>query len=236
MKRPVGSSGVIDMRIIGFLAIVCWGYGRLAADAPVPAQEPIEWSDIWLHQADQTDLPQVLLIGDSITRAYYPAVEKLLAGRAHVSRLCNSRCVGDPVLLEEIEAVLGRHHFAVIHFNNGMHGWGNSDSFYGDHFAEYLATLRRLSQGAKLIWATTTPVRVVGNLSQFDPKTERVTTRNGMAARLVGAAGISTDDVFGLVLNEPSYWDEKGGGVHFGEAGKAAQAAQVAAAVSRFLP
>ena len=39
---------------------------------------------------DTPGLPRVLLIGDSITRGYYPAVEKQLAGKACVARLTTS--------------------------------------------------------------------------------------------------------------------------------------------------
>ena len=35
------------------------------------AREYIEWSDIWIPGANKTDLPHVLLIGNSITRGYY---------------------------------------------------------------------------------------------------------------------------------------------------------------------
>ena len=42
------------------------------------AHESIEWCDIWISHANETNLPRVLLIGDSITRAYYPEVEKRL--------------------------------------------------------------------------------------------------------------------------------------------------------------
>ena len=42
------------------------------------AREYIEWSDIWIPGANKTDLPHVLLIGNSITRGYYGKVEAAL--------------------------------------------------------------------------------------------------------------------------------------------------------------
>ena len=45
-------------------------------------REYIEWSDVWLTGANQTDKPHVLLLGNSITRGYHPKVEKLLEGKA----------------------------------------------------------------------------------------------------------------------------------------------------------
>ena len=58
----------------------------IAAAAP-PAREAIEWCDIWISHANETNLPRVLLIGDSIARDYYPEVEKRLAGTTSNHRL-----------------------------------------------------------------------------------------------------------------------------------------------------
>src|SRR5580692_12561402 len=82
------------------------GIGK-ADDYPPSARESIEWCDIWISHANETNLPRVLLIGDSITRAYYPEVEKHLAGKAYVGRLSSSAFISDPVLLKQIELVLG---------------------------------------------------------------------------------------------------------------------------------
>src|ERR1700722_7817921 len=86
-----------------------------SATAP-PFRESIEWCDIWISHANETNLPPVLLIGDSIVRDYYPEVEKRLAGKAFVARLSTSRFISDPVLLAEIESVLNGTKFDVIQF------------------------------------------------------------------------------------------------------------------------
>ena len=62
---------------------------------PPAARESIEWCDIWISHADETNLPRVLLIGDSITRAYYPQVEKNLEGKAYVGRLSSSAFISE---------------------------------------------------------------------------------------------------------------------------------------------
>src|SRR5215813_3489631 len=82
------------------------------------AHEAIEWCDVWIPHSNETNLPRILLIGDSIVRDYYPEVEKNLAEKAFVGRLATSRFVADPVLLKEIELVLNQEKFDVIHFNN----------------------------------------------------------------------------------------------------------------------
>src|SRR5438094_10675238 len=87
-----------------------------------PAREAIEWCDIWISHANETNLPRVLLIGDSIARDYYPEVEKRLAGKAFVARLATSRFVADPVLPKELELVLNQKRLDVGVCNYDMHG------------------------------------------------------------------------------------------------------------------
>src|SRR3954468_16764930 len=97
-------------------------------NATPPARESIEWCDVWITHANETNLPRVLLIGDSIARDYSGEVEKRLAGKAFVGRLATSRFVADSVLLKEIESVLSGAKFDVVMFNNGMHGWQHSET------------------------------------------------------------------------------------------------------------
>src|SRR6185369_5137265 len=81
--------------------------GAQPANYPPSAKESIEWCDLWISHANETNLPRVLPIGDSITRAYYPEVEKHLAGKAYVGRLSSSAFVSDPALIKQVEMVLG---------------------------------------------------------------------------------------------------------------------------------
>ena len=74
---------------------------------PQVFREDIEWLDIWMPDSKVTNQPRVLMIGDSITRAYNQQVEAALKGKAVVFRLATSKCAGDPVLSEEISLVLG---------------------------------------------------------------------------------------------------------------------------------
>ena len=133
------------------------GQAGSAAPAPHVARESIEWADIWIPEANGTTLPRVLLIGDSITRGYYPQVAEKLKGKASVARLATSKSLGDPVLLAEVALVLDQCRFDVVHFNNGLHGWGYTEAGYGKAFPELVATIRKHAPKAKLIWATTTP-------------------------------------------------------------------------------
>ncbi len=213
--------------------VACLGQ---AAESRRVEREKIEWCDVWIADANSTDavVPRVLLIGDSITRGYYPDVAKLLTGKASVSRLCTSASVGDPALPKQLKAILSENHFDVIHFNNGMHGWDYTEAEYKRYFPEFLAAIRAAAPAAKLVWATITPVRDAKILTQVDPRTERVKARNEIAAAYLEPLGIPTDDLFHLVEAHPEYYRE--GGVHFTPAGAATEAAQVAVAIESLLP
>jgi lysophospholipase L1-like esterase len=196
------------------------------AGEPRIVRENVEWLDVWVPDVNAHDLPRVLLIGDSITRGYGKEVEQKLKGKAYVARLATSKSVGDPALLAEVSLLLGQYRFDVIHFNNGMHGWGYTEEEYAKDFPELLETLNKGAKGAKLIWATTTPVREANQLEQFNPRTERVKARNKIAAEQVAKDKMAVDDLFTLVENHPEYYSKDG--VHFGPKGVSAQAAQVA--------
>ncbi len=218
------------------LSVLCLASISLAAPTAVsPAsRESIEWCDIWIAQADQVGLPRVLLIGDSITRAYDPAVEQRLAGKAYVARLATSAFLSDPMLLKQVEMLLDSMKFDVIHFNNGMHGWQHSEAEYRQAFPEFLATIQKHAPHAKLIWATTTPLRVSTpiNPGEAQPSDERIAARNAIAREFVTAQNIPIDDLNALMAGHPEYHSDN---IHFNEQGIALQADQVAAAIEQAL-
>jgi lysophospholipase L1-like esterase len=202
----------------------------------LPARESIEWCDIWISHANETNLPRVLLIGDSIARDYYPEVERRLAGKAFVGRLTTSRFVADPVLLKEVESVLSGARFDVIQFNNGMHGWQHSEAEYRKAFPKLIKTIRAHAPKAKLIWASTTPLRN-GKDVTYDTKAEysdeRIAARNALAAEVVTAQRIPTVDLNAAVQGHPEFHSDN---VHFNGSGVQILAAQVCAAVEKLLP
>ncbi|HTR40252.1 MAG TPA: SGNH/GDSL hydrolase family protein [Pseudomonadales bacterium] len=209
------------------------GIGR--AEYPPSAKESIEWCDIWISHANETNLPRVLLIGDSITRAYYPAVEKRLAGKAYVGRLSSSAFISDPVLLEQIKMVLTQYQFDVIHFNNGMHGWQHGEKEYEQAFPIYLETIKKYAPNAKLIWANTTPLKISPSLSpdnSTQATDDRIAERNAIAAKFMQANGIPIEDLNTPMQGHPEYHMDN---VHFNEQGIAIQSAQVAADVLKLL-
>jgi lysophospholipase L1-like esterase len=192
---------------------------------PHVAREAVEWCNIWIPDANGTKLPRVLLIGDSITGGYGPKVADVLKGQASVARLTTSKSIGDPALLAEVAMVLEQCRFDVVHFNNGLHGWGYTEAEYEKHFPELVATIRKHAPKAKLIWAAITSMRQSGKLDVIAESTKRVQARNKIAEGIVTKEGIAVDDLYGLVKDHPEYWSNDG--VHFNGKGIAAQAEQV---------
>ena len=204
----------------------------ISADEPIRGR--IEWIDIWVTDADKDDLPRVLPVGDSITRGYFGAVEKHLAGKAYCARLTTSKCVSDPTFNDDLLLLLKQYKFSAIHFNNGLHGWGYTEEQYRDGLLKTVAAVREHSGGAKFIWATTTPMRESSDLQRFSEKTERVKVRNQLAAEIMKKSGASTNDLFELVKDHAD-WQSKDG-VHFNAAGNEGLAKQVAESVAGCLP
>src|SRR4051794_14981721 len=154
----------------------------LFATPAEPVRENIEWLDVWMPNTNDHGLPRVLLIGDSITRGYGKQVEANLKGKAYVARMATSKSLGDPALRDQVTLVLREQSFDIVHFNNGMHGDGYSEEAYRAAFPELVATIRRLAPRARLIWASTTDVRMRDHLDDVAPKTERILHRNRIAA------------------------------------------------------
>jgi hypothetical protein len=204
------------------------GYGQ-AQSASRP--EITEWT--WEVRPDQVDqkLPNVLLVGDSITRNYFPEVQQELKGRANVYLFAASTSLGDPRLdrqLDEFAALEGVT-FNVVHFNNGMHGWAYSEKEYAASFPSYIATLRKIAAGAHFVWASTTPVR---KASAPGPSNERIEVRNAEALQVMTHESIAVDDQYALMARHPGFYMDD---VHFNPEGSSLQGKQVVETIEKFL-
>ncbi|MCH7905356.1 MAG: sulfatase-like hydrolase/transferase [Armatimonadetes bacterium] len=145
------------------------------------------------------DRPRVLLIGDSISQGYTKFVQEQLADEAEVLRIPgNGRHTGFG--LEKLDEWLGDEPWDVIHFNWGLHDLAyrspgvNLDKFKGtvstspeDYEKNLEALVVRLKEtGARLIWASTTPVppgeagRYVGDDTRYNWIAQKVMYRHGV--------------------------------------------------------
>lgn len=219
-------------RAVLAVLIVLTAVSASAADKRRSVTEKIEWTYTDRPEAPDPSLPNVLLVGDSITRAYYKAVADDLAGKANCYYFASSVSVGDerlaPQLAEYFRMIAVK--FDVVHFNNGMHGWGYTEDEFKRYFPELLSAVHKGSPSARLIWASITPVRK----DKTDGATNaRIDTRNGIAAQFVTKQGIAVDDQHALMLHHQDLHTDD---VHFNAEGSAIQGRQVADTVLKLLP
>ena len=213
--------------VLGVFANVGW------AAEPAVKHENIEWAQIWIPDNARTDLPRVLLIGDSICNAYYDGVAQTLKDKAIVAKMATSYCLADPVLLSQVQTLLATYKFSVIHFNNGLHGFDYTEAEYAKQFPDLIKVIRQSAPNAKLIWATSTAMRNGANLKEFLPMNDRVKARNKIVIDLAAKENIPVNDLYGLTQDHPEYWGNDG--VHFKPEGVAAEAKQVAEKVQSVL-
>jgi lysophospholipase L1-like esterase len=222
---------------------VCALQAQPAAQPPAKSAAVSDFSDDKANPAmraivDDPKLPRVLLIGDSISIGYTLEVRKLLAGKANAHRIPVN---GGPTSrgVAELDRWLGTNHWDVIHFNWGLHDLKVMTN--GQHqveFADYEANLRQLvvklkATGAKLIWASTTPVPK-GKLNP--PRGEADVVRyNAAALRVMKETGVPVNDLHAFALPRLAEI-QRPVNVHFTPAGSAQLARPVAEAITAALP
>lgn len=150
-------------------------------------------SNAWDFVKDDPALPRVLLIGDSVSRGYTQAVRQALAGRANVHR-APANCGPTATGLKQIEVWLGDGKWDVIHFNFGIH---DRNTPLADYSARLEQLVQRMQQtGARLVWATTTPIP---DNPQARQTAASIVDRNAAAAAVMERHGVAVDDLHGFI-------------------------------------
>lgn len=193
-------------------------------------------------------LPNVLILGDSISVGYTLQVRAGLQGKANVIRP-SANCGSTETGLVNLKQWLGTNHWSVIHFNWGL--WdlcyrspksknqGGRDKVNGklsvtlEKYEQNLETLvhQLKSTGAILIWASITAVpegedgRFVGDDVKY----------NAVAERIMKKYGVLIDDLYATSQALPPESRIEPGNVHFTHDGYAKLAAQVVSKVSEAL-
>jgi len=186
---------------------------------------------------DVPGLPRVLLIGDSISMGYTVKVRELLAGKANVHRPPeNSSDSANG--LKKLDTWLGVGKWDVIHFNFGLHDLKYVDAngamvavergkplatpeHYEKNLREFTARLKKT--GARVIFATTTPVpskttgRVEGSERAY----------NTVAVNVAREAGATVNDLHSFVVKHRDA-QQRPNNVHFTVEGYDQLAAEVA--------
>ena len=149
---------------------------------------------------------RVLLIGDSILNGYRRTVTQALAGKANVDVWINPYHQNSGGLHEMMKEVLANGPYDVIHFNLGLHGWPKGripEGQYEPLMRKYVQTLRDNAGGARLIWASITPVTGKGRPGELDPAINPIIVEhNALAAKIMQELGIPTNDLYGLMITK----------------------------------
>jgi hypothetical protein len=222
----------------------------LLTTSPLLAQAPKakKLSPAFQPPEVQADLPNVLLIGDSISIGYMLATRAELSGEANVWRP-TTNCGPSTRGLESLDAWLGDRKWDVIHFNFGLHDLkylGPKGQNLADPEAahshpqvpidQYAANLKQIASrlkktGATVIWCDTTPVpkgakgRVVGDSARYNAAAAKVMTELG---------GIKTDPLYAFAVKHAD--TQKEANVHYSPEGSAKLAGQVAKVIRKALP
>jgi len=234
--------------ILCLLLMACTAF---AADKPAA---PPEFAAI----TDDPKLPRVLLMGDSVSIAYAIEVRKLLTGVANVHRVpanCGSTKVAVGYYGLKRSLPDANEKWDVIHFNHGLHDLSyrfaddsdkNAKGEYaspanGGHQnvppAEYEKNLRqivvRLKQtGAKLIFASTTPVPE-SDAAKYVKDSEL--PYNEVAKRVMTKEGVTWNDLWSIVKPRQAELQIPRN-VHFHTQGSSVMAKQVVERIRQALP
>ncbi len=114
-------------------------------------------------------------------------------------------------------------------------GWDcHQVGWRGDGYPLFVETIRKHAPSAKLICATTTPLKVSTPVKQGDPHSsdERIAARNAIAVEIVTPQGIAVDDLFTPMKGHPEL---HGDNVHFNAQGIPLQGTQVTSEIEKLL-
>ncbi len=244
-------------RAAAMILVWAMAYTAFAADPAVTppktgaaAVQPTDWAF-----TPDPKLPNVLILGDSISIGYTRDVRSALNGKANVYRpmAANGKgpenCSGTTRGVQRTDRWIADPaiKWSVIHFNFGLHDLKHtkkagddaiskdlSDPVQAD-VAQYSQNLEAIVQklkgsGARLIFATTTPCpeTSTGRTADEPPK------YNEAALGIVKANGIEVDDLYGFVLPNEMKW-QLPNNVHFTKDGYHALGEQVAKSIEQQL-
>ncbi len=195
---------------------------------------------------------KVLILGDSISIGYTQEVREILGNRATVIRPTHAdtgkpeNCAGTTYGKDQIDRWLGLEggDFDIVHFNFGLHDLKrmHPETGKGSNRPEdppqaalevYASQLRHITSqlktsGARLVFATTTPVPESKVSPHRDP--EDVVRYNDAARALMAEFDVPVDDLYAFALPRLAAI-QRPSNVHFTPEGSRTLAEQVAGTI-----
>lgn len=198
-------------------------------------------------------LPNVLILGDSISIGYTDGVTNILKEVANVYRPLNAKggklnCQGTTFGVQKIDEWLSTNKWDVIHFNFGLHDLKHVDTVTGKNskkqedpqqadLKQYKENLTEIvkklkATGAKLIFATTTPYpdKPGGPLRRADQPAKY----NKVALKIMKKNKIAVNDLHDFCLPRLAEIQQPNN-VHFSKEGSMILAEEVAKHIRKML-
>ena len=97
--------------------------------------------------------------------------------------------------MKKLDIWLGGGKWDVIHFNFGIHDRAAKPADYEQRLETIVTHLK--ATGAKLIWASTTPIPP--DTKDGPAASEAIVEKNRIAARVMDKHGVATDDLFTFI-------------------------------------
>lgn len=187
-----------------------------------------------------TNLPKILLLGDSIRMSYQPLVAELLADKAVVTGP-GDNCQYSLFTLSSLDRWIGQlGQPDIVHWNNGLHDAGHNPNrspvqipieMYQDNLRFILQRLKAVT--SRVIWATSTPVHPARPFrnTEWSWRNEEIVAYNRAAQDVMEAQAVPINDLHRLVWeHRDEFLDDDQ--LHLSAAGQKACAHAVAKAVA----
>ncbi len=190
-------------------------------------KERFEWIRSWCDETQNTDLPRVLLVGDSITLGYQEKVRQKLKGVCYVDFISCSYAIDTKIYNTLISGFAADSNYSLIHFNHGLHGQHMTKRTY---FSKMKKLAEKLGANSRIVFATSTIVFSEGNVRLDRVWTKRLKERNDAVKELANLRGDNIDDLYAVSVNMPKEYRSMDG-IHYTEDGYETFAVAVAECV-----
>ena len=164
-------------------------------------QEQFEWIHSWSDNANNRDLPRVLLIGDSITNGYQEIVRETLRGEYYVDYIATSYTLNSSLFFKLIINYIKNNKYDIIHLNQGLHGFSMSKKTYKEKLEKLI---NKIPTSAKIILAESTIVKNVGNKTINKKWDKKVDERNTSVNEIAKELNLTVNHLYEVSKNIPN--------------------------------
>ncbi len=230
--HTISRSTSASLAILCLTVAICQG-----ADQEASAQQPTPKNSAE-HQP-KSNLPLVILLGDSIRINYQQTVKAELQGNATVWSP-KENCAHTFFTLESLEKWIQGREASVVHINVGLHDLfldsktkqpRHSLETYSTNLRAIFTKLKKLTD-AKIIFALTTPVveerqaasKTYGRVVRRNP---HIVEYNLRATEIANGCGVGIDDLHSVAIEAGTETVIREDGVHLSEKGIAVIGEQV---------